>query len=150
MSPPTMFEFLRGLRVFPLLPNSKKPAIGDWPRRASANIQIVESWFTGKFKDHNIGVVTGGSFFVLDCDTKNGREGVKSLARLDAAGLPRGFRVRTPSGGVHVYLTMAIPLKSGVDCVPGFPGIDIRAEGGYVVGPGSVIDGKMYEPFIPV
>ena len=63
---------------------------------------------------------------------------------LDMLGLPDSLRVDTPSGGRHVYLTSAKPHRNRVGTIPGFPGLDVRAEGGYVVGPGSTIDGATY------
>lgn len=132
-------------RLFPLKINSKLPAITNWQNRATDDDDILESWFTGKYAGHNVGVACGHGLMVLDCDCKDGRPGLESLALLDAMGAPRSLRVRTPTGGIHVYLRTDADLKNGVDCVKGFPGIDVRALGGYVVGPGSIIDGKHYE-----
>ena len=54
-------------------------------------------------------------------------------------------QVRTPSGGVHLYYKPppGVFLKNSVGRLG--PGVDIRAIGGYVVGPGSVVDGRRYE-----
>ncbi len=81
---------------------------------------------------------------MLDFD---GHEGLASLEQMDMLhGLPRSLRVRTPSGGVHVYLTC--PPDSGITVsVKGmteWPGVDVRCEGGLVVAPGSEIDGVAY------
>ena len=49
----------------------------------------------------------------------------------------------TPSGGQHWYYRWpGFPVKSTVGIAPG---VDIRSDGAYVVGPGSVIDGARYD-----
>jgi hypothetical protein len=52
--------------------------------------------------------------------------------------------VRTPSDGYHLYFRIP-PGKPSPRNKAGFrPGIDIRGDGGYVVAPGSVIEGIKY------
>lgn len=132
-----------GFRVFPLEPNGKRPAIKAWPDLATTDEAKVREWWS-KWPDANIGVATGRGLMVLDCDKKDGRPGLGSLALLDMLGLPRSMRVETPTGGVHVYLKTERPWSNSVDRLKDFPGIDIRGEGGFVVGPGSLIDGVAY------
>ncbi|PZP63003.1 MAG: hypothetical protein DI604_28160 [Delftia acidovorans] len=55
------------------------------------------------------------------------------------------YRVKTPSGGMHVYVRVSEQHHNRIDSIPDYPGIDIRSDGGYVVGPGSTVDGKVYE-----
>jgi hypothetical protein len=52
----------------------------------------------------------------------------------------RTFTVRTRSGGLHLYFKAPrdIKIKSSASKIA--PGVDIRAEGGYVVGPTSWVD----------
>ena len=53
------------------------------------------------------------------------------------------FTVSTPSGGQHLYIQApAHPLSNSAGRLA--PRIDIRAEGGYVVAPGSQISGRAY------
>lgn len=135
-----------GFRVFPLQPNGKRPATPDGLHSATLRRDIIESWW-GENPHWNIGVATGGNYFVVDADAKDGKQGLASLSLLDALyDLPMSWRVLTPTGGVHVYLAKepARVLVSNAGKVEGFPDIDIRAEGGYVVGPGSTIDGVAY------
>jgi len=85
------------------------------------------------------GIPTGSTngFFVLDLDVKEDRNGIQALLEL-AAGkpLPDTAAVLTPSGGVHLYWRLPpgawVPNRRGL-----VPGVDVRGEGGYVVGPGS-------------
>ncbi len=54
--------------IFPLLPNSKKPAITDWPARATQDpVQIAQWW--SENPDYNIGIACEPSnLFVIDAD----------------------------------------------------------------------------------
>lgn len=127
----------RGLRVFPLKAGSKHPPlIKDFPRNATTDEAQIRAWWA-RWPNANIGVSTNG-MLVLDVDPKRG--GLASLAVLEAENgpLPATFRVRTPSGGLHLYFTSRNPVACSVDRVA--PGIDVRGHGGYVVGPGSVIE----------
>jgi predicted P-loop ATPase len=59
--------------------------------------------------------------------------------------LPDTYTVRTPTGGAHLYYSYPKDLdlgnRQGV-----FPGVDIRADGGFVVGEGSPhVNGSRYE-----
>lgn len=82
------------------------------------------------------GLVTGAKsgVFVLDVDVSKGKDGFAELDKLGP--LPPTYTVDTPTGGRHFYF--AHPgrrvLTSG--CALG-PGLDIRGDGGFVVGPGS-------------
>jgi len=133
----------RGFRVFPISPGSKKPPKDfPWKERATTDAATIRGWWT-EAPDSNIGIAAGHGLLVVDADTKDGKPGLDSLDMLDMLGLPAGLRVATPSGGVHVYLA-AGSHRNRVGSVPGHPGIDIRSDGGYVLGPGSVVDGKPY------
>lgn len=140
----------RGFRVFPLEPGAKIPVYAfAWKDLASSDVSAIRSWWR-QWPDANIGVATGHGLLVIDadCKVKNGvaERGLESLALLDDLGLPEGFRVRTASGGVHVYLRVerGAGLTVGAKDLPGYPGIDFRCDGGYVVGPGSVVGGVEY------
>lgn len=114
---------------FPLVPNSKKPAI---------------KWSTDRFEGvipdgQAYGLPTGprNGVWVLDLDEKDGKSGVASLQAY-AAGreLPDTYTVRTPSGGWHLYWQWddARPLgnRTGV-----LEGVDVRGRGGYVCAGGA-------------
>lgn len=140
----------RGFRVFPLEPGGKVPVYGfAWKDLATSDESAIRSWWK-LYPDANVGVATGNGLLVIDADCKvkaGVRErGLESLALLDDLGLPEGFRVRTASGGIHVYLRVepGVGLTVGAKDLPGYPGIDFRCDGGYVVGPGSVVGGVAY------
>ena len=137
-----------GFQVFPCAENGKLPAIKDFPNRATTDPKRVESWWNGRPK--NVGISTSHfaadeALVVVDVDVKAGKRGDLSLLNLDLEGfeLPATFTVSTPSGGQHLYYRTPKALRQGTDTLG--QGLDIRSLGGYVLGPGSVIDGKPYE-----
>jgi hypothetical protein len=137
-----------GFSVFPCAVNSKLPAVKDFPNRATTDPAQVETWWNGK--PSNIGISTshfaaGEALVVVDVDVKSKKRGDLSLLQLEMDGfeLPETLEVQTPSGGKHLYYRVPKALRQGVDTLGS--GIDTRSLGGYVLGPGSVIDGKTYE-----
>lgn len=137
-------------RVFKLVINGKTPAIEGWTAAASNDPAVVrEMWtcpVTGESLDNNIGIACGEGLFVLDVDTKNGRNGYLTLSMLEDSGLDTNTpRVRTPSGGLHLYyqhpLDVFIPNHGEMKDLPG---IDVRGWHGYVVAPPSVLPNGNY------
>jgi len=85
--------------------------------------------------DRNIGIRTGAAsgLVVLDIDPDHG--GTESLRRLvDEHGrFPAGPRVRTGSGGWHLYFAHpGTPIRNTAGTRLGV-GIDVRGDGGYVI-----------------
>lgn len=81
-----------------------------------------------------------GRLVGLDLDRKNGVDGVATLNRLareHGFDIPQTTTVCTPSGGFHLWLTVrdGVTVPNSVGRLG--PGIDVRGNGGYVVGPGS-------------
>lgn len=143
-TPLELAEF--GYRVFPLVPNTKIPPKGFiWPALATNDPKRVAGWFNGPYKGFNVGIACGNGLVVFDFDVAKG--GLDSLFIMDMLGLPKGMRVKTPSGGVHVYLRTPLDadLSNSVNSSKNFPGVDVRHNGGYVVGPGSTLRGIAYE-----
>jgi len=139
---------LAGFHVFPLLPNSKRPAIKRWPELATTNPDEVGAWWVDN-PDYNIGIHTRG-LLVIDLDPKDGGPEnwaalLESHELLGDEPPPRTMTVRTPSGGTHLYFKLP-PEEEVTNSVSKLGrGIDVRGKGGYVVAPGSTIDGKVYE-----
>ncbi len=135
-----------GFDVFPLRPNSKEPyerdtclahetPLSGGIHAATKDQAAIASWFDIE-PNINFGVSTTGSC-VIDIDVKKGKKGKEEFGALGK--LPDTLRVHTPSGGFHAYF-------SDADCGQRklSDGLDVRSRGGYVVGPGSVVDGKAY------
>lgn len=142
---------LRGFRVFPLAPGKKYPASEGWQKSATDDAFVAADAIPDGY---NIGICTDG-FFVLDVDTEKG--GMLSFERLQHMGaIPRTFTVGSARGGFHLYFRprdgerfrsrayRKMPNGREVYAIEGFPGLDIRADGGLAVGPGSQWRGLPY------
>lgn len=161
-------------RIFPLRPQAKRPALHGhrsclttgpcrdghrgWEQRATTDRTVLERcWEYGMF---NIGVATGPSgLVVVDCDqpgpdeqpppewagSRDGWDVLHALAAAAGEQVPDTYTVRNPSEGVHLYFQA--PPGDPVRTTAGRLGwhVDIRATGGYVVGPGSLTPGGGYE-----
>lgn len=129
----------KGFRVLPCYPGSKVPAIGEWQKESFDVLDVAERWPGDAF---NVGVHCQG-LAVLDVDVKNGRAGLDDLRALPA--LPDTYTVKTASGGYHLYfrLPAGVEVSNSAKNLPS--GLDVRGAGGYVVAPGSIVDGKAYE-----
>ncbi len=104
---------------------------------------VKEYW--NRWPQANIGIAIPTGYFVLDVDIEH--SGFESLELLqDKVGiLPDTWRITTGSGGVHLWYKTNIPIRNTVS-LGGFPGIDVRGEGGYVVAPPSLHrSGQRYE-----
>ena len=123
----------RGFSVFPLIPNTKRPA-GKWKSFITQRVepQAIERWR----HEPNMGVATGAvsGCIVLDCDDLEAR------CEAEARGIPLTLTVQTPRG-THFYFRhpgWPISNKAGMEwCKRDKLGWDLRADGGFVVGPGS-------------
>lgn len=143
----------RGWHVFPLRPGDKRPAIRDWQARATIDSRrIAMCWRMGPY---NIGIACGPSGLVvvdLDKDKTRGEQGddgqraFHRLARSAGGGVAwwQTLTVRSPSGGMHLYFQA--PADCSLRNTAGrlAPLVDTRAEGGYIVAPGSSIGGRRY------
>ncbi len=108
------------------------------------------AWFAevhGK-NPFNIAILTGSisKLVVLDIDSKKHPEAEEWLAK---SGLNSPIKVRTGGGGLHLfYYYDGEPLSNSAGQIA--PGVDIRAEGGYVVGPPSMhMSGMRYRWLTP-
>lgn len=127
-----IYAVCAGFKVFPCEPGGKRPAPGIRPTQdATADFAQVERWWKAN-PQFNVGLVTTG-WLVVDVDKAD------ALASLPQA-LPETRVHTTPSGGRHL-------IYSGADVgqAPLAPGLDVRSHNGYIVGPGSTINGKRYE-----
>ena len=141
----------RGLAVFPLPPGGRRPLPGWQDRCVSDPALVRRLWVPGD----NIGVGCRASSLVgIDLDCHQGANGIAVFERLCAAHRqpwPDTLTVRTPHGGLHLYFR--VPVGRTIGSTSGGraglgPGIDTRGpgrrRGGYLVGPGSVVDGTPY------
>lgn len=141
----------RGWHLFPLASHAKRPAIKDWQTRATTDTdRITRCWQRAPY---NIGLATGPSgLVVLDLDTPtngdtaaDGAEELAALCQTRGVALPGTYSVTTPSGGRHLYFTSpdGVTLRNTSGTLGAR--IDTRAQGGYVVAPGSLLASGGYE-----
>lgn len=129
-----------GWGIIPLHPNSKLPVISNWPQDYIKDVAQIDK-FWGR-APCNIGIVTGraSGLVVLDVDVKHGAKGLESLARLQREyGALNTRRIQTPTGGLHFYFAYPPNTEIIKNKVGFLPGLDIRADGGYVVAPPSIV-----------
>jgi hypothetical protein len=128
--------FALGLSVIPVGRN-KHPLIG-WKtfQTERPTLEMVEEWFA-KWPTANVGTVTGAvsNLVVLDADGPEGLESLKGLSPPASTWLAKTGR---PEGGwqqffKHPGAGVVIGNRAGIR-----PGLDVRADGGYVILPPSL------------
>jgi hypothetical protein len=127
--------------VFPVQSGGKVPLIGGWRQSATHVLDQIESWWS-TWPEANIGIATDGLVVVDVDDTSSTWLTPARQAALDSARVI----VRSPRGGWHYYFDqprdVAVRSSGGVLA----PGIDIRADGGFIVAPPSIgASGNRYE-----
>ncbi|MEU3981434.1 bifunctional DNA primase/polymerase [Streptomyces sp. NPDC026672] len=161
----------RGWHVFPLRPGGKPPALhgekscprtGEcaaghrkWEQRATTDPdRIRAAWSRAPF---NVGIATGPSgLLVVDLDmpkdndkgswdAPGGAATFRALCERAGHPVPDTYRVRTASGGTHLYFTAPTGIR--LTNTAGTIGelVDTRAWGGYVVAAGSTTPAGAYE-----
>ncbi|GAA3372955.1 hypothetical protein GCM10020367_30990 [Streptomyces sannanensis] len=159
----------RGWPVFPLRPGGKRPAGHAEERcpgtgrcatghrypeqRATTDPDLIcAAWMA---RPYNVAIATGpAGLLVVDLDTlkpkddertPDGAASFKALCERAGQAVPTTYRVRTPSGGEHLYFT--VPSRARLKSSAGrlAKKIDTRAWGGYVVAPGSITAAGAYE-----
>lgn len=135
----------KNLPVFPCVPNEKRPATSNGFKAATTSLDQVASWWDGG-QSNNIGIATGSGVAVIDVDVKNGVDGHAALSALEKelGALPETLTASTPSGGKHLLFRYPpeYSIKSSANQLAA--GLDIRADGGYIVAPPSKIDTGEY------
>ena len=129
-----------GWSVIPLKPKSKEPLIPwrELQRRRLTEREIIEIF--ERHPDANVGVITGkvSQLLVLDADSPS------VVKRLGSPLTP----IAETSRGRHYYFQLPDARIRSITHIA--DGLDLRAEGGYVVTPPSLHPtGKRYEWVIP-
>jgi hypothetical protein len=127
-----------GWRVFPLPSNSKKATMDDWPEKATTDRdQIGRHW--ARCPDDNIAIACGeaSNLFVIDFDAPDAMDDFETMY----GQLPQTVWVETRRGH-HAYFLHRHGLTNTVGRY--LSHVDTRGERGYVVAPGSVVDGFEY------
>jgi hypothetical protein len=123
----------------------KHPRLDTGVKGASADEATIRRWFERQWPDRcNFGIATGriSGLVVVDVDPKHYGFATLTALENDLGPLPTDTpRVRTGSGGLHIYLAYpddGLAIRNSAGALG--PGIDMRADGGYVVAPPSVTD----------
>lgn len=127
--------------VIPCGPD-KKPTIGSWKKYQTEKADETQiSYWWNEFPNANIGIVTGkiSGITVVDIDCYK-----ENHVTIDM--FPETFTVRTGNGGYHLIYQYQEGLTISANAYAHLPGVDIRSDGGYIVGAGSITnyvkDGK--------
>lgn len=139
----------RGLAVFPLAEGTKIPCIQGGFTKATTDPEQIRAFWSVR-PNCNIGIATGGmsnGLVVVDVDLDNdkGEDGYVTLRAWESehGELPEGACATTPRGGMHLYFVSDEPISCSTNQEKG---VDVRADGGFVVAPPSVRDdGRAYE-----
>ena len=145
----------RGWRVFPLhgIVNGtctcgrsdcssagKHPLVRRGLYEATTDPKQIQSWWR-RWRSANVGIATGAvsGIVVIDVDLPPALQSLDHLV----AKLPTTLTGLTGGGGAHlIYRCSDETLGNSAGRLPGLddelPGVDLRANGGYVVGPPSV------------
>jgi len=111
---------------------------------ATTDETTIRQWWS-RWPEANIGIVTGAKsgLVVLDIDPRNGGDDSLAEIQRNYDALPDAVESITGGGGRHIFF--AHPGRH-VKSRSIAPGIDIKADGGYVVAPPSLhVSGRRYE-----
>lgn len=126
----------------PVKDRAKHPHTRHGCKDATTDAAKIRAWWK-KWPTANIGIATGSvsDLVVVDIDPRNGGDDTFDALVREFGAAPETPEVLTGGGGRHLYFRDTggvIPSTLG-------PGIDIKADGGYVVAPPSVhIRGRRY------
>jgi hypothetical protein len=134
-----------GIPVFPVSRKTKKPITPNGFYAATTDVQQIEAWGR-RHPSANYAMPTGeaSGITVLDDDPRHG--GDESLKRLidEYGGFEATKVIKTGGGGLHFYFRRVPGLRNSESLLA--PGLDIRADGGYVVIAGGLhASGVMYD-----
>jgi hypothetical protein len=134
-----------GWYVFPIRPGTKAPlsdpSLGlkrGFKDATNDPEHIVEIW--SRYPTAGVAVATGADsgLVVVDIDPRNdGEAGLTDLQR-DHGGLPAGPLSLTGGGGFHQLFLHPGPELRCRTHLGGYSGVDLKADGGYIVAPPSL------------
>lgn len=129
-------------KVFPLVPNTKRPLKDHSYLTASKDLQEISNWF-----DHepniNLGLsLSDSNLIVLDIDNHAGtgiRDTMQKLADRGCTLPTNTYIEQTPSGGLHLFYRGQVSKKRVTNFIPS---VDLLAD--FTVIAPSVVDGDAY------
>lgn len=139
--------------VFPCVAPSKRPATPNGFKNATRDRTLIQRWWT-RHPDHLVGIPSAGLVVIdLDIPKESSQQppdlawqGWRRLAEPHGWSPESAVMVDTPSGGLHIYHRQPPGAEVRNSASKLAPYIDVRADGGYVIAPGSTLpDGRSYE-----
>ncbi len=127
LSKAAAFYAAKGWRVFPCTPRDKTPLTTNGVKDASSDAATVEAWWV-QWPDANIGLATGqaSGVVVVDVDEQIGEAALQLLG-----GKAEPTLSAKTGKGTHVFF--AAPETALRNRVRFKPGLDLRADDGYVL-----------------
>ena len=153
-------EYMRNeygmFHTFKLIQGSKRPACkwqepSNHEKLSICNAMHFNKKYVGTGYERNLGIPTGkkNNLCVIDIDAhKDKAEGQVNIFLQKFGDDPQQWAkkfgcpvIQSPSGGFHIYFQeeLRVPQTQNDET-----NIDVRAEGGYIVAPGSVFKGNFY------
>lgn len=153
-------EYMRNeygmFHTFKLIQGSKRPAVkwtdpSNHEKLSICNAMHFNKKYVGTGYERNLGIPTGkkNNLCVIDIDAhKDKAEGQVNIFLQKFGDDPEQWAkmfgcpvIQSPSGGFHIYFQeeLRVPQTQNDET-----NIDVRAEGGYIVAPGSVFKGNFY------
>ncbi len=120
---------------------AKAPLVANWQNLATQDLRQIDAWWD-EWPDANIAMATE-RFIVVDIDPRNGGKDTFDLLTM-IYDFPETLTSNTQSGGQHWFyvLPQGVRVKGGTHKLG--KGVDIKSRGGYVLLPGSTIEGRAY------
>ena len=127
-----------GLRVVPIRPGAKAPALSEWVTHATNDLDTITAWWSGLYRGHGVGLALGRFddqrwVFAVDIDQHghDGEESWRDLLRRHDSEEPATWEAITGGGGRHLLFSAEVEIRNSD--TPGLAGIDIRGAGGQIL-----------------
>ncbi|MEY9506930.1 hypothetical protein ABIE87_006488 [Bradyrhizobium diazoefficiens] len=137
----------QGFNVFPAVENTKIARIKNWQHLATSDERQIREWW-GQWPNDNVAGLTTDKL-VLDIDIRNdGHVSFKEfteMAQLVGDEFTKTAVHKTQGGGRHIIFQLPehTHIKGGAHKFG--RGVDLKSWNGYILLPGSTIDGKQYD-----
>ena len=131
--------------LFPCSNIDKSPLIAGGFKGASKNPSQIEAWFN-QYPNCTWGTPTSFTYGVVDIDPRNGGDVTWESLIKENGPLPQCPTVQTGSLGTHYVMRFPV----GTRCGKLGQGLDLKADGGYVVIPPSRVhdpEGRHIQPY---
>jgi replicative DNA helicase len=131
-----LFYASKGWPVFQIPPRQKVPIV-KWPDVATTEINMINGWWEQN-PNCNVGIVTGkrSGLTVVDVDPGHGGDDSFEILTREHGNPPKTPICFTGGGGRHFFFQYEDGIRNSTSKIGN--GIDVRSEGGLVVGANSI------------